>query len=323
MTGLFPEIESDDHGMLSVSDGNLVYWETSGNPNGKPAVVLHGGPGSGRWVWQRRLFDPDAYRVVQFDQRGCGRSTPHASDVATDLKSNTTWKLVEDIEALRQHLGIARWQVLGGSWGSTLALAYAERHPDRVTELILFGVTTGRRAEFDWLFRGGVAVLFPEQWERLRAAVPTADQDDDLVEVYHRLLHDPEMTIREQAAFEWCMWESATPAWPPTTGLSSRFDDPDYAMGFSRLVTHYVRHNAWLGDGSLLRGAGSLADISGVLVNGRFDFQAPIGNAWELSRVWPQAELIVVEGAGHATNEATAKELIRATDRFANRRSPR
>ena len=323
MTGLFPEIESDDHGMLSVSDGNLVYWETSGNPNGKPAVVLHGGPGSGRWVWQRRLFDPDAYRVVQFDQRGCGRSTPHASDVATDLKSNTTWKLVEDIEALRQHLGIARWQVLGGSWGSTLALAYAERHPDRVAELILFGVTTGRRAEFDWLFRGGVAVLFPEQWERLRAAVPAADQDDDLVEVYHRLLHDPEMTIREQAAFEWCMWESATPAWPPTTGLSSRFEDPDYAMGFSRLVTHYVRHNAWLGDGSLLRGAGSLADISGVMVNGRFDFQAPIGNAWELSRVWPQAELIVVEGAGHATNEATAKELIRATDRFANRRSPR
>ena len=323
MTGLFPEIESDDHGMLSVSDGNLVYWETSGNPNGKPAVVLHGGPGSGRWVWQRRLFDPDAYRVVQFDQRGCGRSTPHASDVATDLKSNTTWKLVEDIEALRQHLGIARWQVLGGSWGSTLALAYAERHPDRVAELILFGVTTGRRAEFDWLFRGGVAVLFPEQWERLRAAVPAADQDDDLVEVYHRLLHDPEMTIREQAAFEWCMWESATPAWPPTTGLSSRFEDPDYAMGFSRLVTHYVRHNAWLDDGSLLRGAGSLADISGVLVNGRFDFQAPIGNAWELSRVWPQAELIVVEGAGHATNEATAKELIRATDRFANRRSPR
>ena len=146
MTRLFPEIESDDHGMLSVSDGNLVYWETSGNPNGKPAVVLHGGPGSGRWVWQRRLFDPDAYRVVQFDQRGCGRSTPHASDVATDLKSNTTWKLVEDIETLRQHLGIARWQVLGGSWGSTLALAYAERHPDRVTELILFGVTTGRRA---------------------------------------------------------------------------------------------------------------------------------------------------------------------------------
>lgn len=323
MTGLFPEIESDDHGMLSVSDGNLVYWETSGNPNGKPAVVLHGGPGSGRWVWQRRLFDPDAYRVVQFDQRGCGRSSPHASDVATDLKSNTTWKLVEDIEALRQHLGIARWQVLGGSWGSTLALAYAERHPDRVAELILFGVTTGRRAEFDWLFRGGVAVLFPEQWERLRAAVPAADQDDDLVEVYHRLLHDPEMTIREQAAFEWCMWESATPAWPPTTGLSSRFEDPDYAMGFSRLVTHYVRHNAWLDDGSLLRGAGSLADISGVLVNGRFDFQAPIGNAWELSRVWPQAELIVVEGAGHATNEATAKELIRATDRFANRRSPR
>ena len=263
------------------------------------------------------MFDPEAYRVVQFDQRGCGRSTPHASALETDLKNNTTWKLVEDIESLREHLGIERWLVLGGSWGSTLALAYAELHAARVTELILFGVTTGRHSEFNWLFRGGVAGLFPEQWERLRTAVPVGDRGGDLVEVYHRLLHDPNPEARQRAALDWCLWESATPEWPPATGLSPRFEDPDYAMAFARLVTHYVRHNAWLEDGALLRGADTLAGIPGMIVNGRFDFQAPIGNAWELSRVWPQAELTVVDNAGHAANQAIALELVRATGRFA------
>ena len=320
MPGLYPPIEPYEHGMLAVGDGNLVDWETCGNPHGKPAVVFHGGPGSGSTEWHRSLFDPTAYRVVLLDQRGCGRSTPHASAPDTDLASNNTWNLIADIELLRQRLDVDRWLVFGNSWGSTLTLAYAERHPDHVTEIILYGVTTGRRKEFDWLFRGGVSVFFPEQWGRLRAAVPVAERDRDLVEVYHRLLHNPDSAVRQRAAFEWCMWESATPAWPPTTGLARRFTDTTFAMVFARLVTHYARHNAWLDDGSLLRDADSLADIPGIMVNGRFDFQAPIANAWELNRVWPRAELVIVDNAGHAADNADiTQELIHATDRFAVR----
>ena len=316
MRGLFPAIEPYERGLLDVGDRNRVYWETCGNPRGKPALVVHGGPGSGCSQWHRRLFDPAAYRVVLFDQRNCGRSVPHASD-ATDLACNTTWKLIEDMEMLRRHLEVDRWLVLGGSWGSTLALAYAEQHPERVSELILFGVTTGRHAEFDWLFRGGVAVFFPEQWARLRAALPVSTADPDVVEGYHRLLHDPDPGVRQRAAAEWCRWESATLAWPPTAGLSPRFRDSRFALAFARLVTHYVRHNAWLDDGSLLRGVDALAEIPGVLVNGRFDCQAPIANAWELSRVWPRAEFVIVADAGHAADAAISEQLIRATDRFA------
>jgi proline iminopeptidase len=316
--GLYPEIEPYDRGTLDVGDGNRMYWEACGNPRGKPAVVLHGGPGSGCVPWHRRLFDPSAYRLVLFDQRGCGRSTPHAGAPETDLTSNTTWNLVADIELLRQHLEIDRWLVLGGSWGSTLALAYAENHLDRVTEIILFGVTSGRRQEFDWWFRGGAAVLFPEQWERLRSALPGAERDGDIVEAYHRLLHDRDPAVRERAAVEWCTWESATPAWPPTPRLSSRFADPAFAMAFARLVTHYVRHDGFLEDGILLRNADSLAGIPGILLNGRLDLQAPIATAWELSRAWPGAELIVVDDAGHdADNPRITQELIRATDHFA------
>jgi len=255
MRGLYPEIEPYGHGMLEVSDGDLVYWETCGNPRGKPAIVLHGGPGSGCSDWHRRLFDPNAYCLVLFDQRGCGRSIPHASAPDADLTSNNLPNLIRDIEGLRQYLAVDKWLVFGGSWGSTLALAYAERNPQRVTGIILCGVTTGRRKEFDWLFRGGVAVLFPEEWERLRAGVPVAEQDDDIVEAYHRLLLDPDPRVREQAAVAWCTWESATPAWPPTHRLSPRFTDPAFAMAYARLVTHYVRHDAWLEDGCLLRDA--------------------------------------------------------------------
>ena len=314
---MYPEVKPYEHGMLEIGDGNLVCWETSGNPRGRPAVVLHGGPGSGCSPRFRRLFDPSAYRVVLFDQRGCGRSMPHASAPDADLATNNTANLIADIERLRLHLGIDRWLVFGGSWGSTLALAYAESHPDRVTEMILFGVTTGRRSEFDWTFRGGVAVFFPEQWERLRAGLPVAERDGDIVEAYHRLLYHPDPTVRQRAAEAWCMWESATPAWRPTTGLAERFTDPAYALAFARIVTHYVRHDAWLEDGSLLRNAGLLADIPGILVNGRFDFQAPIANAWELKRVWPGAELVIVDEAGHSVNPGLAQELIRATDQFA------
>ena len=315
VTALYPPIEPYEHGRLAVGDGNLVYWETCGNPRGKPAVVVHGGPGSGCTDWQRRLFDPAVYRVVLFDQRGCGRSTPHASAVDTDLTRNTTWHLVEDMEALRRHLGVERWLVLGGSWGSTLALTYAVRFPECVTEMILFGITTGRHAEFDWLFRGGVARFFPEQWERLTAAAPLAGADRDVVDAYHWMLYDPDPAVQERAAYEWCLWESATPAWPPATGLSARFESRRFALAFARLVTHYVRHDAWLDDGCLLRGAGALADIPAILVNGRFDFQAPIANAWELRRAWPRAEIVIVDDAGHA-DEAITRELIRATDRL-------
>jgi proline iminopeptidase len=264
------------------------------------------------------LFDPEAYRIVLFDQRNCGRSTPHASAPDADLTSNNTANLIADIELLRQHLDIERWLVFGGSWGSTLALAYAETHPHRVTEIVLFGVTTGRHSEADWVFRGGVSRFFPEQWERLLAGLPEGERDGDVVEAYNRLLFDSDPTVCQRAAEDWCMWESATPTWPPMTGLAPRFRDPKFALAFARIVTHYIRHNAWLEDGILLRNAGVLADIPGVLINGRFDFQAPIGNAWELQRVWPRAELVIVDDAGHVADVAgITEEILRATDRFA------
>jgi proline iminopeptidase len=318
-TGVYPEIEPYDEGMLDVGAGDRLHWEVCGNPDGRPAVVLHGGPGSGCAPWFRRFFEPGAYRVVLFDQRNCGRSTPHASDAETGLEANTTANLVADIELLRRHVGVDRWLVFGGSWGSTLALAYAEAHPERVTALVLFGVTTGRHGEFDWLFRGGVARFFPEQWEQLRSVVPDAASDGEVVEAYSRLLEDPDPTVRRRAADAWCLWESATPEWPPRTGLAERFEDPDYALAFARIVTHYVRHNAWLEDGILLRNASALAGIPGVLVNGRFDFQSPIANAYELRRVWPDAELVIVDDAGHGGHPALHRELARATDRFAMR----
>jgi proline iminopeptidase len=316
MPDLYPEIEPYDHGTLDVGDGNSLYWETCGNPRGKPAVALHGGPGSGSAPSTRGYFDPGAYRLVLFDQRNCGRSTPHASDPATGLDANTTANLIGDIELLRRHLDVERWLVFGGSWGSTLALAYAEAHPDRVTELVLFGVTTGRHTEFEWAFRGGLALFFPEEWERLRTALPAAERDRDVVDACHRLLADPNPAVRQRAAEAWCMWESATPEWPPRSGQAERFTDPGYALAFARIVTHFVRHEAWLEDGILLRGASALGEIPGILVNGRLDFQAPIANAWELKRVWPRAELVVVDDAGHVANASLGRELVRATDRF-------
>lgn len=318
MTDLYPEIEPYEQGVLKVDDGNFIYWETCGNPEGKPAVVLHGGPGSGCSPWWRRLFDPDTYRIVLFDQRNCGRSRPHASALDTSLASNTTTHLVNDIDQLRQQLAIDRWLVLGASWGSTLALAYAETYPQRVMEMVLFGVTTGRHVEVNWLFRGGVAIFFPEQWERLRIALPEGERSGDIVEAYYRRLNAPQLAIREQAARDWCLWESATLDWPPSTTLSERFIDSAYALAFARIVTHYLYHNLWLEDGNLLRGANLLADIPAILINGRFDFQAPIANAWELHRVWTRSELVIVDDAGHSGSASSlTKEIIQATDHFA------
>ena len=315
MRARYPEIEPYERGMLDVGDGNRAYWETSGNPAGKAAVVFHGGPGSGTSPGQRRYFDPKAYRIVLFDQRGSGRSTPHASEPGVDLSVNTTQHLLRDIEQLRAHLGIDDWLVFGGSWGSTLALAYAEAHSDRVSELMLWGVTTGRYSETDWIFRGGMSPLFPQQWERLVSAFPGAE--DDVIETYHRLLHDPDPEVCGRAAYEWCMWESATPDWPPATGLAEHFQDERFALAFARLVIHYVRNDLFLGDGRLFADAHLLADVPGAMVHGRWDLGAPLGNAWALKRAWPQAELVVVDDAGHSATPRSIGAIVEATDRYA------
>jgi proline iminopeptidase len=319
-SSLYHEHDPHAQGYLEVGYANRIYWECCGTPSGKPAVVLHGDPGSGCSPWYRRFFDPSAYRVVLFDQRNCARSTPNASLGTSDLSTNTTSQLIDDIERLRCHLNVQQWLVLGGSWGSTLALAYAERHPARVTEIILFGVTTGQRSEFDWLFRGGLAHLFPLEWERLLSWLSPEEHDGDIVEAYGRRLNSPDPLIREHAAFEWCMWECATPEWPPSKGLAKRFSDPDYRLAFARIVTHYVSHNAWLEDGVLLRNCCRLADIPGVLINGRFDFQSPLVNAWRLKQVWKKADLVVVNNAGHWLDQNISRAITGATDRFAERR---
>jgi proline iminopeptidase len=316
---LYPEIEPYEHGMLDVGDGNLVYWEVCGNREGKPAVVLHGGPGSGCTAGVRRYFDPNAYKVVLFDQRGCGRSTPHAGDPTTDLATNTTHHLLADIERLRRHLGIERWLVFGGSWGSTLGLAYAERNPERVSEIVLFGIATTRRREVEWLTRD-VGRLFPEQWARFRDGAPEAERGGDLVEAYSRLLHHPDPAVRAKAASDWCDWEDAHVRVRPDHRRNPRYDDPRFRMAFARLVTHYWRHAAWLEDGILLREAGRLAGIPGVMVHGRLDVSSPLDTAWELARAWPGSELVVVEEAGHSPGDpGMAEILVAATDRFARR----
>jgi proline iminopeptidase len=316
----YPESEPYEQGMLDVGDGQRLYWETSGNPKGKPAVVLHGGPGSGSSPRRRRFFDPAAYRVVQFDQRGCGRSTPHAGDPETDLSANTTGHLVGDIERLREHLGVDRWLVRGDSWGATLALAYAERHPERVSEVILASVTLTRAADVRW-FAHDVGRFFPEQWRRFRAGVPEADREGDLVAAYDRLLNgqrDP--AVREQAARDWCDWEDAVLSLDEGYVVPNpRFSDPRARMAFARLVTHYFSHAAFLDEGELLAGAGRLAGIAGVLVHGRLDIGGPPDVAWLLAQAWPGAELHLV-GTGHAGGEQMTDVLLEATDRFAERR---
>ena len=316
MVELYPPIEPYDQGMLDVGDGNRVYWEACGNPEGKPALTVHGGPGSGCSTGMRRV-DPDRYRAVLFDQRGCGRSTPHASDPATDMSANTTEHLLSDMELLREHLGIDRWLLSGGSWGSTLALAYAERHPHRVSEIVLSAVTTTRRSEIDWLYRG-VARFFPEEWERFRAGVPEADRDGDLVAAYARLMEDPDPLVRAQAANAWGAWEDAVVSLEPNAKPNLYSDRPPAALlALVRICAHYFAHGAWLEEGALLRDAGRLAGIPGVLIHGRLDLSGPLDTAWELARAWPDAELVAVRDAGHQGSDTTRERLLSALDGFA------
>ncbi|MGK5444462.1 prolyl aminopeptidase [Micromonospora sp. URMC 105] len=311
----YPPIEPYAHGMLDVGDGNAVYWEVCGNPDGKPALVVHGGPGSGCGTGVRRFFDPERYRIVLFDQRGCGRSTPHASDPATDLRHNTTQHLIADMERLREHLGVRRWLLHGGSWGSTLILAYAQRHPERVTQIVINAVTSTRRSEIDWLYRG-VGRFFPEQWDRFLAGAPGTPRDGDVVGAYARLTADPDPAVRERATVDWCAWEDAVVSGEAVSNPYS--DRPSAARtAMVRICAHYFAHGAWLEEGVLLRDAHRLAGIPGVLVHGRLDLSSPLDTAWQLHRAWPGSELIVVEQAGHFGTDETRRHVVRALDRFA------
>lgn len=319
MAELYPEIEPHDTGMLDVGDGNRVYWEVSGNPDGKPVVFLHGGPGGGSGPKHRRLFDPARYRIVLLDQRNCGRSLPSASDHATDLSANTTWHLVADLERLREHLRIERWQVFGGSWGSALALAYAQRHPERVAELVLRGIFTLRRSELDWFYEGPAGNVYPEAWERFVAPVPEAERrPGGLIDAFARLLADPDPAVHGPAAVAWATWEANGVTLLPNPELVAEFADPAYALAFARIENHYFTHDGWFEPDQLLRDAPLLAGIPTVIVQGRYDMCTPATTAHELHRALPDAEFVMVDDAGHAFSEpGILAALVEATDRFA------
>ncbi|MEU1726633.1 prolyl aminopeptidase [Nonomuraea sp. NPDC005692] len=320
MMTFYPPVEPYETGLLDVGDGQEIYWETCGDPAGKPVVLLHGGPGGGLLPVQRRFFDPGAYRIVLFDQRNCGRSRPHAADPGVSLAANTTWHLVADMELLRRRLGIDRWQVFGGSWGATLALAYARRHPSRVTELVLRGVYLASAADEAWAFTAsGAARLFPAEWAAFRDAIPQAERDD-LLGAYHRRLFDPDPEVHLPAARAWAAWELAAntllPA--PAPPLTDR-----EVLGFARIEAHYFTRRCFLREGELLDVA-AIRDVPCVIVNGRYDMKTPPDAAWELHRAWPEAELRIVEDAGHGGAEpGTLHELVRATDGYRpNARAP-
>jgi proline iminopeptidase len=311
---LYDPIEPYDTGTLEVEGGHCLYFERCGTPGAKPALFLHGGPGGGISPNQRRLFDPARYDILLFDQRGCGRSTPHAS-----LENNTTWHLVADIERLRQHLGIERWLLFGGSWGSTLALAYAQTHPDRVSELVLRGIFTASRKELDWYYQHGASELFPDHWRAFQKPVPP-EQRDDMRAAYRRLLTGDDVEARLEAARAWAIWEGQTLTLLPNPEVQAGFADPHFALAFARIENHYFIHGAWLEEGQLIQNAGQLHGIPGTIVQGRYDVVCPPSTAYALHEAWPQADFHLVEGAGHAWHEpATLDRLIRATDGYADR----
>ncbi|MEO7024418.1 MAG: prolyl aminopeptidase [Leifsonia sp.] len=318
MRSFYPEIEPYASGLLDVGDGQQLYWETSGNPEGKPVVFLHGGPGGGTSPNQRRVFDPEKYRIVLFDQRQCGQSLPHASDPEADLSANTTWHLVGDIEKLREHLEVERWMVFGGSWGSSLALAYAETHPDRVTELILRGIFTLRPVELDWFYEGGAAALFPDLWEDFVEQVPEAERGR-LIPAYSRLLNDPDPAVHRPAAVAWSRWESSTITLLHRPELVADFTEDNYAVAFARIENHYFMHGGWFEEEQLIRDAEKLRAIPGVIVQGRYDVCTPPMTAWDLHRAWPESDFRMIADAGHAFDEPGILDaLIEATDRFAD-----
>lgn len=313
MQSLYPELEPFDHGTLAVSDPHVLYYEQCGNPDGKPVVLLHGGPGAGCSPKMRRFHDPARYRIVLFDQRGSGRSTPHA-----ELEGNTTWDLVEDIEALRRHLGISRWQVFGGSWGSTLALAYAQTHPERVTELVLRGIFMLRRWELEWFYQGGCHRLFPDAWEHYLAAIPAVERGD-LISAYHRRLTSRDAQVRLDAARAWSVWEASTSFLRQDPGFIEAHKADAFALAFARIECHYFVNGGFFEvEDQLLRDAHRLAGIPGTIVHGRYDVVCPLQNAWDLHRAWPQARLEITPASGHSAFEAeNAAALLRATDAYA------
>ena len=318
MRSYYPEIEPYETGMLPVGDGQRLYWEASGNPRGKPAVFLHGGPGGETGPRHRRAFDPEKYRIILFDQRGAGKSRPHASEPDYDLAVNTTWHLVADLEVLREELGIEAWQVFGGSWGSTLALAYAQTHPSRVTELVLRGIFTGRKSELDWLYEGPAGSIFPEVWEQYAAQVAPGD-GDGYIAAYHRLLNDPDPAVHLPAAVAWSAWESSVITLLPNPQLVDTFSDPHFALAFARIENNFFVHRCWLGEGQLIANAPLLAGIPTVIVQGRYDICTPPVTAWDLYRALPEAEFVMVPDAGHSFDEpGILSALIEATDRFAS-----
>ena len=312
---LYPDIAPYATGRLKVSAVHELYYEQSGNRKGKPVVFLHGGPGGGTDPKMRRFFDPKKYRIVLFDQRGCGKSRPHAS-----LEANTTWDLVADIERLRVLLGIERWQVFGGSWGSTLALAYAQTHPERVTELVLRGIFMLRRWELEWFYQdaGGAAALFPDLWEEYLKPIPVSERAD-MMGAYHRRLTSTDPATLLEAARSWSIWEGATSNLRFKPDSIAQFGDPTYAAAFARIECHYFVNRGFLrSETQLLEGVGTIRKIPGVIVQGRYDVVCPMRSAWDLHRAWPEADLKIVPDSGHSAFEAgTVHELVAATDRFA------
>lgn len=310
---LYPPIEPYRTGRLDVGDGHSLYWEQCGNPEGKPAVFLHGGPGAGCSPDHRRLFDPERYNVLLFDQRGCGRSTPHAS-----LEANTTRYLVADMERLREMAGIESWLAFGGSWGSTLALAYAEAHPDRTAGLVLRGVFLFRQSEVDWLYRsGGASVVYPDKWEEFLAPI-APEERGDLVQAYRRRLHDADPAVQLEAAKAWSKWEAETITLLPNPRQIEEAVRDRFAVAIARIENHYMCHLGWLEDGQLLRGVDSIRHLPCIIVQGRHDCCTPPKAAWDLHKAWPEADLRIVPDAGHAFSEPGILDgLVRATDAMA------
>ncbi|GAA4087246.1 prolyl aminopeptidase [Nonomuraea soli] len=319
MKTLYPPVEPHAGGLLAVGDGNEIHWEECGNPHGKPVVMVHGGPGGGCTAKQRRQFDPEAYRIILFDQRNCGRSRPHASDPAVSLEHNTTWHLVADMELLREHLGVDRWQVFGGSWGSALSLAYAQTHPDRVSELVLRGIFMLRPFELHWFYEEGASLVYPDLWEKYVEPIPFEERDD-LIGAFHRRLNDPDPAVRLPAARAWSTWEGSTITLLPDPEIIASHEDDDYAVAFSRIENHYFVNGGFFEEEQLLRDIDKIRHIPAVIVQGRYDMCTPAATAWDLHRAWPEADFHLIPDAGHAFVEPGITDaLVTATDRFAGR----